>query len=704
MFHRFLAGSFALAAFAQAATINVPGDQPTIQAGLDAAAEGDTVLVAPGTYIGSGNRGIDFGGIDRVLLAEMGADSTVIDCQQNGRGFSFHSGETMASVVDGFTITGGYSGNDKGGGVSCVGASPSFQSCTITGNRSNDEAGGIYLRSSTAAFSECEILSNRGTGDAGGVLCDSSAPKFDSCLFEHNEASGGGDGGGAFCTNSSSPEFTDCRFYANTSSSGGGIYCRLDSSPTVTRCAFDSNSAYSVGGGLYCGNGSAPRVQECTLSGNSAGDGGALYCTGGNPEVLQTRIEANWALIGGGVYCEGGAEPVFKNVEFIANRSEQGDGGGGGAVLCGGASPRFDGCLFVGNTAKANGGAIYSATSWPEARNCTFFGNIAGLDDGDGGALYTASSFPLLINCVLWNDLPQEIYQYGGSRTVEYSDVQGGHSGQGNIDADPLFIDSENGDFQLDDGSPCIDAGDPFILDACRPAGRGGERSDMGAFGGSENCGWGQPCDAPSIVRSLEPDSIYVTDTAEATWSLESCPEEGFDFTVNEPCQWLQVEPANGTIPPDSSIILTLMYSAESLLPGTYTCPVTIAYGDSGVIEEMFELTVVSPLIVAITDAPDHVRQGARLRWDFQITNISDQGRSVDAWFDAYVLGGMPYAGNPILGPFTGWLAAGNSGDFHATTKVPSKAPVGSPYKICTVLGTNPDEWVSDCFEFAIQP
>ncbi|MCK4696190.1 MAG: PKD domain-containing protein, partial [Candidatus Cloacimonetes bacterium] len=66
-----------------------------------------------------------------------------------------------------------------------------------------------------------------------------------------------------------------------------------------------------------------------------------------------------------------------------------------------------------------------------------------------------------LINSILWNDSPQEIYINTGSVTATYSDIQGGWTGTGNIDSDPLFVDPANGDYHLQEGSICIDAGDP---------------------------------------------------------------------------------------------------------------------------------------------------------------------------------------------------------------------------------------------------
>ena len=96
--------------FAQAAIIHVPGNYPTIQEGIDAAANGDTVLVADGTYTGVGNKDLDFRGKAITVKSENGAGSTIIDCEGVGRGFHFYSGETSESVVSGFTVKNGSAG------------------------------------------------------------------------------------------------------------------------------------------------------------------------------------------------------------------------------------------------------------------------------------------------------------------------------------------------------------------------------------------------------------------------------------------------------------------------------------------------------------------------------------------------------------------------------------------------------------------
>src|ERR1700730_12621484 len=86
---------------APASTIHVPGDQPTIQAGINAASNGDTVLVSPGTYF----ENIDFMGKAITVTSSGGPAVTTIDGGQKGIVVNFANNETRASVINGFTIT-----------------------------------------------------------------------------------------------------------------------------------------------------------------------------------------------------------------------------------------------------------------------------------------------------------------------------------------------------------------------------------------------------------------------------------------------------------------------------------------------------------------------------------------------------------------------------------------------------------------------
>jgi len=217
----------------------------TIQKGLDLTpATGWTVLVANGTYTGTGNKNLDFSGKAIHLKSVGGAANCIIDCENSGRGFYFHSGETNAAIVDGFTIQGGNSGGvGDGGAIYCNNSSPTFTNCTISGNTANP-------------------------GPGGGVGCYSSpSPTFTNCTISDNSA---GYGGGIFCYCSSSPTFTNCAISGNTATSyGGGVSCSL-SNPTFTNCTISGNTATTYGGGACCYSDNGPTFRNSIIWGNTA--------------------------------------------------------------------------------------------------------------------------------------------------------------------------------------------------------------------------------------------------------------------------------------------------------------------------------------------------------------------------------------------------------------------------------------------------
>ena len=218
------------------------------------------------------------------------------------------------------------------------------------------------------------------------------------------------------------------------------------------------NELYYNGGGICCQN-SSPIISNCNIRENYASyDGGGIACSCSNPIISNCIISGNvtgdWGC-GGGIFCVYYSSPVIENCVISGNI----DGNyGGGGIFC------YD-------------------NSSPSLTNVTISENMT---NGNSGGIYCYDSNPSLLNCILWNDSPEEIYVASGSVTATYSDIQGGWTGIGNIDADPLFADPQNEDFHLtwanfplpdSTMSPCIDAGDPSS-----PLDPDGTISDMGAY------------------------------------------------------------------------------------------------------------------------------------------------------------------------------------------------------------------------------
>lgn len=257
-----LSGCVGLLAAAQgfAATINVPGDQPTIAAGLAAASAGDEVLVACGTYY-EHNLVLPSG----VTLRGDGGDPScvVIDAEGAGRALLV-SGLAQAVAVEALTVQGGAAEN--GAGLFVDDAQCAVTNCRFQDNTATVRGGAIVIGTGDLSVTDCYFFQNSaGSYDGGAINVVEGGFSATNCVFEANSA----DYGGALVLASGTPTVQDCRFIDNVAGYGGAVVTLLATTPTFLGCLFKGNSA-QYGGAGYQMLGSITTYDHCTFVENAA--------------------------------------------------------------------------------------------------------------------------------------------------------------------------------------------------------------------------------------------------------------------------------------------------------------------------------------------------------------------------------------------------------------------------------------------------
>ena len=357
---------------------------------------------------------------------------------------------------------------------------PSLSNVVIRNNTTDRGGGGVFIYGSDLSMDSIEVTENTtlgsldGEGHGGGIMLYQSSGYFDHININNNESV----------------------------SMGGGIWSAYGSKWTMANSVISDNLGFWNAGGIalyenndagqgqyeYCGD-CSPVFINTHIKNNITNDpwvgwgtGGGIMSWSSNPRFESCTIEGNQATDFGGGATFWSGDPVFNNCILKNNYA---DGYAGGIAI----EETYDGwphgtltmngCVLAGNSAGIQGGAIGSLDpGLVSLINCTVVDNIS---TGEYSGIYASNG--KIINSIIWGNLPT-VSSVVSNIDVTYSNVENGFNGIGNIELNPLFYDQSNGDYRLQEGSPCIDAGTADINEdgVDEIAEYYGAAPDMGAF------------------------------------------------------------------------------------------------------------------------------------------------------------------------------------------------------------------------------
>jgi hypothetical protein len=297
---------------AWAGTLTVPGDHPTIQSAIDAASNGDTILVSDGVYAES----INYSGKTITIRSANGAAATKL--QGNGNNapvVTFSGGEGAEAMLDGFLIDNQYHNGSQSRGIYITNnASPTIKNSILQGNVTATSVDGsaIYINGGGITLQDSTVggdPDNRNTGRYGcGIYATNSSGHIaiTGSHFTYNSAVRGG---ALYLVNiSTTTTITNTTIENNTTTQQAAAIYSSNSPLGITNCTIDKNSvsnSASDGGALYLtGSDAATTITQSTLNDNSGRLGGAIYfnSSSGVLSVSDSEIRRNSALRGGGIY------------------------------------------------------------------------------------------------------------------------------------------------------------------------------------------------------------------------------------------------------------------------------------------------------------------------------------------------------------------------------------------------------------------
>ena len=410
---------------------------------VQSAQRGDIILLAEGIH--ECTQTIDFRGYN-LILAYTTADNAdpskcVIDFKEN-QGFNFHSHEIDSSRVMNITIRNAKAAN--GGAVYCDGASPEFNHCIFENNEATNLGGAVYVKN--------------------------GKPFFDSCVFQNNKANSGG---GIYFDQDANATVYECGFYTNTAvTDGGGIYINESFPLFIIKNWVRANTAERHGGGIFIHGSTAFQMENINIHSNhtTTGDGGGIYLDQTDTFQLKNcNIYENLASDnGGGIYVNESQAPRLERSLILGNVANINDGG---AIYMKSTNvPMLINLLMTENRSQKGGALMFSDCQDVEIQFCTLGKNIS---NGTSGVSFFDNSPAIILNSIFWNDGYEEIVSSDSEAiTVAFSDIQMDandvHKGQWNFNKDPLFLEKDASDvdinninnyFHLPDTSPCVNSG-----------------------------------------------------------------------------------------------------------------------------------------------------------------------------------------------------------------------------------------------------
>ncbi len=290
-----------------------------IQDALDAAEDGDTIFVGPGTYR---EKELNFNGLTLRLIGTHGAYSTVVNANGAGRVMTFEGREDGA-LVKRLTLRAGLATN--GGGLYLDQSSPTLEDLIIAANTA-DLGGGIYITNASPRLLRVTVTGNSATqeGKGGGIYVIDGSPTIDSSTIRDNTLTNG-EGAGIWMSTSSMSivrstiEGNQNLGYDPTKPTlGGGLYMTA-SNPVIQATLIHGNTSNGPGGGAYV-VGSTPSFEHCTIVANRGDShGGGIYVT--TDDASTTSIEIQGSILayntGENFYNEGLEETAISMTETL---------------------------------------------------------------------------------------------------------------------------------------------------------------------------------------------------------------------------------------------------------------------------------------------------------------------------------------------------------------------------------------------------